>query len=205
MKQRLLLLLLLVLCCFCSFSQTSIYARFINYSGQVLKTDGSLAAGTLITATSIDPTSTEFFRVTTASQGAWQTLNIGSQATGAGAGRITFDSVLFSRPVDAASPVFFQNMASGTPYRTVEVFYTDASGRIGAKQLYKLAAIKSVRWIAASCTNDCPLVIENVSIDYGGLIQTVYKSGSGYLTTPVSKGWNRVKNIADNDPNTVIN
>lgn len=204
MKQKLLLLLSVF---FYSYgqAQVSVYARFITYNNQVLKTDGSFGSGALIATTSVDPTSDELFRITTLTQETEQTLNIGSQSTGAGAGKATFNPVTFSRPVDAASPLFFQNMASGTPYRTVEIFFTEANGRIASRQLYKLAAIKSLNWVAASCTNDCPLVIENMSMEYGGLIVTVYKSGANYLTTPITKGWNRVKNVSDNDPNAVIN
>jgi type VI protein secretion system component Hcp len=187
-----------------AMAQVTVYARFITYSSQVLKTDGSLGSGSLITATSIDPNSQEFFKLTTFTQSVEQVLNIGSQSTGAGAGKISFNPFIFSRPADAASPLFFQNSASGTPFRTVEVFFTDASNKIAQKQLYKLAAIKTINWAAASCSADCPGVIENVSFEYGGQIVTIYKSGTTTLSTPIVKGWNRVKNISDNDPNTII-
>jgi type VI protein secretion system component Hcp len=36
-----------------------------------------------------------------------QTLNIGSQSTGAGAGKVTFNPFSITRKVDRASPVFF--------------------------------------------------------------------------------------------------
>jgi hypothetical protein len=37
-----------------------------------------------------------------------QTLNIGSQSTGAGAGKVTFNPFSITRKVDRASPVFLQ-------------------------------------------------------------------------------------------------
>ena len=37
-----------------------------------------------------------------------QTLTIGSQSTGAGAGKVTFNPFSITRKVDRASPVFFQ-------------------------------------------------------------------------------------------------
>jgi type VI protein secretion system component Hcp len=185
-------------------AQTSVYLRFIDYSGQILKIDGTKKVGALITGKTIDPTSQEFFKSTTFSQDAVQTLNIGSQSTGAGAGKIAFNPMAFSRPVDAASPIFFSLMASGTPYRTVEAFVTDQNNQILVKQLYKLVAVKTIGWAAASCTSDCPAALENVSMEYGGLLITIYKSGNIVLPTPITLGWNRVKNIQDNDPNTVI-
>src|SRR3954470_16812191 len=121
MKKHCFIFLLMAIC-FAGHAQTAVYARFISYTSQVLKTDGSVASGALITANSIDPSSPELFKITTLNVDVEQTLNIGSQATGAGAGKITFNPLSFSRPVDGASPIFFQNAASGTPYRTIEVF-----------------------------------------------------------------------------------
>jgi type VI protein secretion system component Hcp len=202
--KKIYIVLLLVAIGYCGLAQTAVYARFITYNSQVLKTDGSVGSGSLITATSIDPSNLEFFKLTTFTQGVEQVLNIGSQSTGAGAGKIGFNPFTFSRPADGASPAFFQNAASGTPYRTIEVFFTDPSNKIAVKQLYKLAAIKTVNWAAASCSADCPGVIENISVEYGGQIVTVYKSGATTLSTPIVKGWNRVKNISDNDPTVII-
>ena len=203
MKQA-LLFLLLVFSFYCGQCQLSVYARFTGYDNQVLTTDGSAGNSGLISANTIDPSSPEFFKLSTFTQSVEQTLNIGSQSTGAGAGKIAFNPIGFSRPADRISPILFSHAASGTPYQTIEVFFTDGSGRIATKQLYKLAAVKTVSWAAASCTNDCPAVIETVTIEYGGQIVFMYKSPTGYLSTPVIAGWNRVKNVQDNDPNAVI-
>jgi|SRR5882724_13201839 len=189
---------------FCSLAQTTVYLRFITYNNEVLKTDGTRAAGSLITTPSIDPSKQEFFKTTTFSQSAQQTLDIGSPSSGSGAGKIDFRPSVFSRPVDAASPIFFQNLASGTAYKTTEVFFTDPSNRIIFKLLYKLVAVQYIGWAGASCSSDCPGAIETVTIEYGGQIQFVYKSGNTFLSTPIIRGWNRVRNVADNDPNTVI-
>jgi type VI protein secretion system component Hcp len=185
-------------------AQTAIYARFTNYSSQVLKTDGTTGSDGLITATSIDPSNPEFFKLTTFTENVEQTLNIGSQSTGAGAGKITFNPVAFSRPVDGISPLLLSVAASGTAFRTVEIFFVDASNSITVKQLYKLAAVKTIAWSGASCSADCPAVIENLTLQYGGLIDFVYKAGGKPLAAPVIKGWNMVSNVADNDPNAII-
>jgi type VI protein secretion system component Hcp len=189
----------------CALAQTTIYARFTDYNNNVPKTDGTTGTSKgLITTNTIDPSSTELFKLTTFTQSVEQTLNIGSQSTGAGAGKVIFNPLSFSRPVDAISSLLFSNSASGTPFQTVEIFFTDASNRIAAKQLYKLVAVKTIGWSGASCSSDCPAVLENVSMEYGVQIDFIYKAGNNYLTSPLIKGWNRVKNVADNDPNSVI-
>jgi type VI protein secretion system component Hcp len=196
------LLFLTVACC--ATAQTTIYARFTTYENLVLKSDGTTSSTPLITATSIDPTNPEFIKLTTFTQNVVQTLNIGSQSSGAGAGKITFNPFVFTRPVDGISGRLFSQCASGTPFRTIEIFFTDASNRIMSEQLYKLVAVKTSSWSSASCAADCPSVIENISMVYGGQIDLVYKAGDKYLSAPIINGWNAVQNVADFDPNSVI-
>src|SRR4051794_37054555 len=44
-----------------------------------------------------------------------QTLNIGSQSTGAGAGKVTFNPFSITRKIDVSSATFFEQACSGTP------------------------------------------------------------------------------------------
>src|SRR3954451_9579978 len=48
-----------------------------------------------------------------------QTLNIGSQSTGAGAGKVTFNPFSITRKIDKSSPTFFQMACSGTAFKQV--------------------------------------------------------------------------------------
>jgi hypothetical protein len=41
--------------------------------------------------------------------GTEQSLNIGSQSSGAGAGKVTFNPFSITRKIDKASPIFFQS------------------------------------------------------------------------------------------------
>ncbi len=193
----------LALAC-CANAQTAIYARFTTYESLVFKSDGTTATTPLITSTTIDPTNPEFFKLTTFTQNVVQTLNIGSQSTGSGAGKIAFNPFVFTRPVDAISGTLFSRCASGTPFQTVEIFFADATNRIMSKQLYKLVAVKTISWSSASCSSDCPSVIENISMQYGGQMDFIYKTGDKYLSAPIINGWNAVLNVSDYDPNSVI-
>lgn len=127
-----------------------------------------------------------------------QTTNIGSQATGAGAGKITFNSLSISRKIDKISPVLFAAAASGKPYQTMILALRKASGGTGGGVIYlqyvfKLVAVKTMSW---SYDDQSPK--ETVSFDYGGL-QIFYaaQQADGKLGSPVAGGWNRVKNVSD--------
>src|SRR4051812_12974665 len=57
-----------------------------------------------------------------------QTLNIGSQSTGAGAGKVTFNAYLITRKIDKSSPIFFEKACSGTPFQNVTMGLRKSSG-----------------------------------------------------------------------------
>ena len=78
-----------------------------------------------------------------------QTLNIGSQSTGAGAGKVTFNPFSITRKIDRASPVLFERACSGTPYQQVALGARKAAGGASSGQIYlvfmfKLVAVKTI-------------------------------------------------------------
>src|SRR3974377_2069083 len=62
-----------------------------------------------------------------------QTLNIGSQASGAGAGKITFNPFTITRKTDKSSPVLFQMACSGTPFQSVSLVLRRSAGGAPAR------------------------------------------------------------------------
>src|SRR4051794_34448080 len=48
-----------------------------------------------------------------------QTLNIGSQSTGAGAGKVTFNPFSITRKIDVSSAVFYERACAGEPFKNV--------------------------------------------------------------------------------------
>ena len=128
-----------------------------------------------------------------------QTLNIGSQSSGAGAGKITFNPFSITRKIDRASPRFFEMACSGTPFKTVAMGARkasggNASGSIFLVFLFKLVAVKTISW---SYDDESPK--ETVTFEYGGLIvKYAQQLASGAMdTTAYIGGWNKVKNIQD--------
>src|ERR1700759_3293362 len=57
-----------------------------------------------------------------------QTLNIGSQSSGAGAGRVKFNPFSITRKIDCASPILFQMACSGKPFQTVGLGLRKSAG-----------------------------------------------------------------------------
>ncbi len=202
MKKYFLITLVFICASCCCSAQISIYLRLIDYSNRVLTTSGTPDANITPISNSIEPNSPQLIKVSAYSADVEQSLNIGSTATGAGAGRIVFNPMSITKTMDATSPVLFQNAASATPYKTAEVFFVNAQNVILMKQTYKLAAVKTVAWSAA-CAKDCAVVNEIVTFEYGGQIITINKSGEG-KSGPSQAGWNKVRNTVDNDPTTVI-
>lgn len=127
-----------------------------------------------------------------------QTLSIGSQSSGAGAGKITFNPFGISRKIDVASPEFFKMACNGTAFKTVQLGLrksagTDQSGVFYLRFDFKLVAVKTLGW-----EHDDEAPKENVTFEYGGLqIRYCQQEPSGKLMGVTATGWNRVKNIAD--------
>lgn len=135
-----------------------------------------------------------------------QTLGIGSQSTGAGAGKVTFNPFSITRKVDKSSPIFFQNACSGKAFKSVYLGMrksagNDATGAFFLVFQFKLVAVKTVGW-----AHDDEAPKETVTFEYGGLIVNYgQQAPNGQITTLFNGGWNRVKNKADvlaNEPIT---
>lgn len=127
-----------------------------------------------------------------------QTLGIGSQSTGAGAGKVTFNPFSITRKVDKSSPIFFQNACSGKAFKSVFLGMRKSAGNEATGVFFlvfqfKLVAVKTVGW-----AHDDEAPKETVTFEYGGLIVKYgQQDPNGRIQSPVPGGWNRVKNKAD--------
>lgn len=129
-----------------------------------------------------------------------QTLNIGSQSTGAGAGKITFNPFSITRKIDKASPALFERACSGTPYMQVGLGLRKGSGGLVSGQLFvvfifKLVAVKTISW-----AHDDESPKETTTFEYGGLqVHYTPQLPNGKMDKEIPGGWNRVKNVQDRD------
>jgi type VI protein secretion system component Hcp len=141
------------------------------------------------------PTDGALFPIDDWSMDVEQTLNIGSQSSGAGAGRVTFNPFTITRRVDQASPRLFAQTASGTPFEFLDLLQVKAGGDGGTLFLawrFGLVAVKTIGW-----TSDEDGPKETVSFEYGSLTIGYQPSSPGGALIPMEfKGWDRVRNVA---------
>lgn len=100
----------------------SIYLRLIDFQAKALTSNGTFDDQIGPVTNILDKGNAQFIKISSCNSDIEQTLNIGSQSTGAGAGKITFNPFKITKFIDAISPALFLNAASGTPFKTAEVF-----------------------------------------------------------------------------------
>jgi len=183
------------------------YVVFIPYTGDPLysesQVDMSLNKEELATDLVPFSTKSQLFEVEDYSFDIEQALNIGSQSSGAGAGKVTFNPFSITRKIDRSSPVLFDMACSGTAFKQVSLALRKSvggtpiqgqpSGQIFLRFDFKLAAVKTISW-----SHDDESPKETTTFEYGGmLIRYCQQQPSGKLNASIPGGWNRVKNILD--------
>jgi type VI protein secretion system component Hcp len=127
-----------------------------------------------------------------------QTLNIGSQASGLGAGKPIFNAFSITRKIDSASPLLFDMSCSGTAFKQVTLALRKSiggmtSGGVFCRFDFKLVGVKTISW-----SHDEESPKETVTFAYGGiLIRYCQQKPDGSLGKVIPGGWNNVKNIQD--------
>lgn len=117
-----------------------------------------------------------------------QTLNIGSQSTGAGAGKVTFQPFSVTKLPDNSSPQLFEWLAAGNALDSGEIdLYKPSSTDVAEKYELKLVASASLATSNNGSATD--RLHEDLTLEVGGITVEVGNS---------SGGWNRVSNAATN-------
>jgi type VI protein secretion system component Hcp len=126
-----------------------------------------------------------------------QILSIGSQSSGAGAGKVSFNPFSITRNIDVSSPQLFQNACAGTPYMNVGLGLRksaggNVTGTFFLQFIFKLVAVKTISW-----AHDDESPKETTTFEYGGLVVRYgQQKPDGSIPAVIAKGWNRVKNIS---------
>ena len=182
------------------------YMWFQTYEGKYLASESQVDLSTDPQKNAVQyPPNTNVFEVEDYSFDIEQTLNIGSQSSGAGAGKVTFNPFSITRKIDKASPLLFQMACSGTAFQTVALVLRKSAGASTAgvaflKFTFKLVAVKTISF---AHSDESPT--EKVTFEYGGLVIEYWQQNpNGSMGTKVVDGWNRVKNILDSDPATIM-
>jgi type VI secretion system secreted protein Hcp len=139
-----------------------------------------------------------------------QVLNIGSQSSGAGAGKVTFNPFQVTRKTDRLSPRLFTMCCAGQHFKQVSLYLRRAGGGAGGATStstqtsgttflrfdFALVAVKTISWSGSDGDEACK---EEVTFEYGALqVRYVQQGSDGKpMTTadanPVGS-WNRVYN-----------
>ena len=180
---------------------------FQNYDGSYLESESQVDFSKDPLRTTLHyPPNNNIFEIEDYSFDIEQTLNIGSQATGAGAGKITFNPFSITRKIDKASPTLFQMSCSGSAFQNVVLLLRKSaggstSGAVGFLTFtFKLVAIKTISW-----AYDPSEPREKVSFEYGGLIIEYFQQRpDGTLGSAILGGWNRIKNVVDVNPLVIL-
>ncbi|MDQ6812550.1 MAG: type VI secretion system tube protein Hcp [Bacteroidota bacterium] len=190
-------------------AQIAVYMRMLDYSNNNIYNSGvAFPSDPKAYPTNTRNLHADEVAISTYSDGDEQTLNIGSQGTGSGAGKVAFNPLSFSKTPDAQSPKFFEMMASGTPYKFVEFSFYKTAGTGSEVLTYKirlgLVAFSAIQRASAACSGNCPDIVENFAMQYGGKYIVYYsQKPDGSPGTPVGYGWDRIHNVSWNGATTI--
>jgi type VI protein secretion system component Hcp len=112
-----------------------------------------------------------------------QTADTGSQSTGAGAGKVTFQPVTMTKLPDASSPQLLAMLGAGDDFSTAEVQLYGKDGTVAETFDYKLVALSSMTTTNSGAATDS--LFEQLTFEVGAITDTVGSS---------TGGWNRVTN-----------
>ena len=133
----------------------------------------------------------------------WQNpTTIGSAATGAGAGKVSFKQFTVTRTVDSQSPRLWRNMAAGAHYGTAHVVVR----RTPAEPPYLAYTFGTV------FTTDITLdaggdegPAEILTFVYGAMQFSVLGQGTDGRLRPVETGtWDQIRNVAQYTPESPL-
>lgn len=117
---------------------------------------------------------------------------IGSATGGAGAGKVKFNEIVITKPVDTSSPTLFKDLSSGEHFQNMVLTVRKA----GETQDYLKITMGTVfvSHYSQAGTGDTPT--ETIGFDFA-TIQIEYKAHTptGTLGSSVVDGWDQVQNI----------
>jgi type VI protein secretion system component Hcp len=115
--------------------------------------------------------------------------NTGSQSSGAGAGKVSFQPLSVTTNVDVNSPLIFQFTATGTPLTSATLAVATADGGVETFDFH-LVVVESVAFQSSRGASPD----ETIQFEYGELELTYQEQAGG--ATSSSFGWNEVTNSA---------
>ena len=149
------------------------YVRFVSTSGTVVTVNAN-----------------QYFAVNQFSFNPTQVLNIGSQTSGAGAGKVSLNTLNLSLGDASLNPTLFKQLAVGTLFSEVDLLsYSQADGKLISEDNFGLVG-------GTALSIDSTGVVQ-YSAEFGALeLQHNYRNPNGSLTAAPTAAWNAVTNIS---------
>lgn len=142
-----------------------------------------------------------------------QIINMGSQASGGGSGKITFNPYQITRKTDRISPILFNMCCSGMHFQTVSLYLRRAGGAAQGTAVasgttflrfdFAMVLVATVSWSGSDGDEACK---EEVTFQYGAL-QVRYQqqdSSGANKGGVIGQAWNRITNVGSWPPNGKI-
>jgi type VI secretion system secreted protein Hcp len=128
-------------------------------------------------------------------------VTIGTGSTGAGGGKVEFNPLTITKPVDEASPGLFKLCATGGHFAVAQLYLRQSAGGTWNGFLayeFKTLAIAKIDWGGATGE---PQPTEAVTMEYEALvIQYKVIGPTGTTVKVVQQGWDRVMNTGGIQP-----
>ena len=170
-----------------------IYIRFLKYGGTAgVGACPATAATTVISEQNSGNRFAAWNPVQKFSFDIEQTLNIGSQSTGVGAGKVTFNPLSISMAPSSLDSTLTDMAESGTPFCEADLLVVGAQG---ATELFsmRLAAVKTVSF-SGTASGQAPTTF---TFEYGGLVVVNHSyTATGAAGKSTGRGWDRTRNVA---------
>jgi type VI protein secretion system component Hcp len=122
-----------------------------------------------------------------------QTLNIGSQVTGSGPGKATFNPLSIVKPVDLCSGRLFSAVLSATAFSELLIVVSPPVSASQSTFVIRLGLVLVKDLTDAA--SDSTVIQEQVSFEYGDLTLAELSPSGSVLSC---RGWDRARNIQDN-------
>ncbi|HYB31585.1 MAG TPA: type VI secretion system tube protein Hcp [Solirubrobacteraceae bacterium] len=161
---------------------------------ELTPTNANLGGLTPVGESVQSPSTNQIFDLDSFDLGADNSVNLGSQSTGAGAGKATFQKFVVTKPVDKYSSDLFEDLVKGTFLKSAEIIVREP-GHTGmsipvAQYLMKDVAITDIHVSGGSKT-----ATETIQGEYAAIQFVIYEQNANGTTKVGSTGgWSQVTN-----------
>jgi type VI secretion system secreted protein Hcp len=127
--------------------------------------------------------------------GAENTTVLGSQTTGAGAGKAAFNDLVITKNVDSTTSQFFNRLTTGQGITGMELS-ARKTGADGKPTTYMRYCFATVFVSKQQQTGDADGLQETLTLKFGAMVQNYWRQQQNgtFVPTPAAASWSIIKN-----------